>query len=63
MVLKIPIIKDAIRTFYMYRFAKLLGDFLRAGVDPMRSLSHIAKIFSNFFYQKKMIDVRNDLNA
>lgn len=63
LVLKIPIIKDAIRTFYMYRFAKLLGDFLRAGVDPMRSLSHIAKIFSNFFYQKKMIDVRNDLNA
>lgn len=62
-LLRVPLVKNAVRTFYMYRFAKLLGDFLRAGVDPLKSLAHIAKIFSNFFYQKKMVDVKNDLNA
>jgi len=29
-VLKIPAAKDAIKTFYLYRFSKLLGDFYRA---------------------------------
>lgn len=63
LILKLPIVQSVIKTFYMYRFAKLLGDFLRAGVDPIRSLSHMAQIFGNFFYQKKMVDIKNDLNA
>ncbi len=30
LVLKIPAAKDAIKTFYLYRFSKLLGDFYNA---------------------------------
>lgn len=62
-VLKIPVVKDAIKSFYMYRFSKLLGDFLHAGVDPIKSLDQMAKIFQNFFYQKKTVDIKNDLSA
>ncbi|MBP6911503.1 hypothetical protein KBC03_08105 [Patescibacteria group bacterium] len=29
-VLKIPAVKDTIKTFYLYRFSKLLGDFYNA---------------------------------
>src|SRR5690606_20398712 len=30
LVLKLPAAKDAIKTFYLYRFSKLLGDFYKA---------------------------------
>lgn len=61
--LKIPVLRDTVKSFYMYRFSKLLGDFLHAGVDPIKSLDQMAKIFQNFFYQKKTTDVKNDLTA
>lgn len=61
--LKLPAVKDAVKTFYMYRFSKLLGDFLHAWVDPIKSLSQMAKIFQNFLYQKKAEDIKNDLVA
>lgn len=63
LMLKVPIIAEAIKTFYMYRFSKLLGDFLHAGVDPIRALEQMAKIFQNFFYYKKAEDIKNDLSA
>ena len=61
--LKIPVIKDAVKTFYMYRFSKLLGDFLHAGVNPIHALDQMSKILQNFFYHAKVVDIKNDLTA
>lgn len=62
-ILKIPVISDAIRTFYMYRFSKLLGDFIHAWVDQISAMKQIANIFDNFFYKKKAQDIQMDLWA
>lgn len=62
-ILQVPTVSDAIKTFYMYRFSKLLGDFMYAGVDQISAMSQISRIFSNFFYQKKAEDIKSDLNA
>ena len=62
-LLKIPVIGDAIKTFYMYRFSKLLGDFMFAWVDQISAMEQIARIFDNFFYKKKAEDIKSDLNA
>lgn len=62
-VLKIPAAKEAIKTFYLYRFSKLLGDFYRAWVSPTIALEQIAAIMSNYHYKKKVLDIRRDLEA
>lgn len=61
LVLKIPVLNDAIKTFYMYRFSKLLGDFIHAGVDQISAMKQISNIFDNFFYKKKAQDIQADL--
>lgn len=63
LVLKIPAAKDAIKTFYLYRFSKLLGDFYKAGVSPTVALEQIAAIMANYHYKKKVLDIRRDLEA
>jgi len=62
-LLKIPVLWDAIKTFYMYRFAKLLGDFLHAWVNQIDAMNQIANIFDNFFYKKKAEDIKIDLSS
>lgn len=62
-VLKIPAVKDTIKTFYLYRFSKLLGDFYNAWVSPTVALEQIAAIMSNYHYKKKVLDIRRDLEA
>ncbi len=62
-ILKIPVVGSAFKTFYMYRFAKLLWDFMFAGVDQISAMTQIARIFDNFFYKKKAEDIKADLNA
>ena len=62
-VLKIPAAKDAVKTFYLYRFSKLLGDFYKAWVSPTVALEQIAAIMSNYHYKKKVLDIRRDLEA
>lgn len=62
-LLRIPTVWDAIKTFYMYRFSKLLGDFMFAGVDQISAMTQISRIFTNFFYKKKADDIKADLNA
>lgn len=62
-MLDAPVLWDAIKTFYMYRFSKLLWDFLHAWVNQIESMTQIASIFENFHYKKKAADIRNDLNA
>lgn len=61
--LKIPVVKDVVKTFYLYRFSKLLADFYRSWVNPVISLEQMAAIFGNYMYKKKMLDLRNDLEA
>lgn len=63
LILKIPVVGDAVKMFYMYRFSKLLGDFMMTGVDQISAIDQMASIFSNFFYKKKMLDIKYDLNA
>lgn len=63
LLLKIPVLSDAIKTFYMYRFSKLLWDFLHAWVNQIDSMTQIANIFDNFFYKKKAEDIKADLSA
>ncbi len=58
-----PVIKDVVKTFYMYRFSSLLSQFYEAGVSPVTSLNLLGWIFDNFHYKKKMMDVRSDLEA
>ena len=57
----IPVVKNVTKTFYMYRFSKLLSDFYRAGVSPVDALSQMANIFENYHFKKKMVDMRSDL--
>lgn len=62
-LLNTPVLWDSIKTFYMYRFSKLLWDFLHAWVNQIESMNQITSIFENFHYKKKAADIRNDLNA
>lgn len=63
LLLKIPALGDLIKTFYLYRFSKLLGDFYRAGVSPTTALEQISAIMGNYHYKKKVLDIRRDLEA
>jgi len=62
-VLRIPVLKDVIKTFYLYRFSKLLADFYKAWVNPVVALEQISAIFENYLYKKKAMDIRTDLEA
>lgn len=63
LVFKIPAAGNLVKTFYLYRFSKLLGDFYRAGVSPTTALEQIAAIMGNYHYKKKVLDIRRDLEA
>jgi type IV pilus assembly protein PilC len=54
---------NVVKTLYMFKFSKILGDFLKAWVDPIKSLEQMAKIFENYMYKKKTQDIKNDLAA
>ena len=58
-----PLLRDVTRTFYMYRFAKLLGDFSKAGVPSVRSFMQINKIFTNYYYKRQAYAIGKDMQA
>lgn len=62
-LLKIPVVKWVIKTFYLYRFSKLLSDFYKAWVNPVVALEQMSAIFDNYMYKKKAMDIRTDLEA
>ena len=62
-MLILPVISDVVKTFYMYKFTRLLGQLLEAGVSPILALKLIGNSFSNFFYKKKMFEIRNNLKT
>lgn len=63
LVLATPVLWGVVKTFYMYRFTKLLGQFYAAGVNPIVALKLLANIFTNFEYKKKAIEIRKDLGS
>lgn len=60
-LMKIPAVNWTIKTFYMYSFSKLFGDFGKAGVWPTDALEQMRKIFENYLYKRKMMAMKNDL--
>jgi type II secretory pathway component PulF len=63
LMVTIPIISDVVKTFYMYKFTRLLGQLLSAGVSPILALKLMGNSFSNFFYRKKAFELRNNLKT
>lgn len=62
-MVKTPVVSGVVKTFYMYRFARLLSQFYYAWISPILALKLIANIFENFEYKKKMIEIRKDLES
>jgi len=58
-----PAVSGVVKTYYMYRFSKLLSQLYNAWVSPIISLKLIGNTFTNFFYRKKVIEIKENLNA
>jgi len=58
-----PVVGNVVKMFYMSRFASLLAQFYEAWVSPIVSFKLLASIFDNFHYKRKMIEIRNSINA
>lgn len=58
-----PAVSWVVKVYYMYRFSKLLSQLYSAWVSPILSLELMGKTFTNFFYKKKVIEIRENLNA
>ena len=63
LLLTLPIVSNVVRLFYMSRFTSLLAQFYEAWVSPIVSFKLLAWIFDNFHYKRKMIEIRNSINA
>ena len=63
LVLHIPVVKNVVKAFYMYRFTKLLWQFYTAWLSSIVSLWLMKEVFSNFFYQKKALEIKSDLQS
>ncbi len=59
----IPTVSGVVKTYYMYRFSKLLSELYNAWVSPILSLELMSNTFNNFFYRKKMVEIKENLNA
>jgi len=62
-MLKAPVVGWLVKTFYRYRFSKLLGDFYESWLSPLVALDQISHIFQNYHYRKKIEDVKKDLEV
>lgn len=62
-LIQIPVVADVTKTYYLYRFSKLMSDFYKAWVSPVVTLEQISKIFENYWYKKKIVEVKKDLEA
>lgn len=63
LLLMIPVVKDVVKLFYISRFTSLLAQFYEAWVSPVISFKLLASIFDNFHYKRKMVELRNSINA
>lgn len=60
-VLVLPGISGVVKTFYMYRFSKLLSQFSQAGLNSVISLQLLQQIFQNYYYKQKMYHVEQNI--
>ena len=63
LMITVPAISGVVKTYYMYRFSKLLSQLYSAWVSPILSLKLMGNTFTNFFYRKKAIEIKENLNA
>lgn len=56
-----PHIWSLVKTFYWYRFSKLLWDFHNAWIWSVEAFEQMASIFGNYHYKKKLIEISEDL--
>ena len=63
LLLMIPVVRDVVKLSYMSRFASLLSQFYAAWVSPVISFKLLSSIFDNFHYKRKMVEIRNSINA
>lgn len=63
LMVTMPAISWVVRTYYMYRFSKLLSQLYSAWVSPILSLKLMGNAFTNFFYKKKVMEIKENLNA
>ncbi len=63
LLLVVPVVKGVVKLYYMSRFTSLLAQFYEAWVSPIISFKLLASIFDNFHYKRKMIEIRNSINA
>lgn len=63
LLLSLPVVWSVVKTFYMYRFSKLLGQFYIAWLSVTMGLALMKEIFQNFFYQKKVLEIKEDLES
>lgn len=61
-LLKVPVVKDAVMTFYIYRFSVLLWQFYKAWLTPVVSLGLIGNIFDNYMYKIKVMRIKQDIS-
>ncbi len=63
LMVTLPAVSWVVKTYYMYRFSKLLSQLYSAWVSPILSLKLMGNAFTNFFYRKKVMEIRENLNA
>lgn len=63
LMVTLPAVSGVVKTYYMYRFSKLLSQLYSAGVSPILSLKLMGNTFTNFFYKKKVLEIKENLNA
>lgn len=63
LMVTMPAVSGVVKTYYMYRFSKLLSQLYNAGVSPIVSLKLMGNTFTNFFYKKKALEIKENLNA
>lgn len=62
-MITMPAVSWVVKTYYMYRFSKLLSQLYSAWVSPILSLKLMGNTFTNFFYRKKVLEIKENLNA
>ena len=62
-MIKLPAIWGVTKTFHMYRFSNLLGQLYGGGVSPVLTLQLLGNVFNNFHYKKKVLEIKEDLEA
>lgn len=63
LMLNFPVLWEVTKSFYMYRFCKLLWDFTRAWVPTVKAFSQMKNIFSNYYYKKKTYEILKDMQS